>query len=440
MTKKLFISIYKITLWGEILNKELNIRFHFLLTSLLAFLLPIYPGIIPTAIALLFINWLASGNFVYLFRKNKNSFYFLLFISLYLLYVIGLFYSENYEYGLKDLEIKLSLLVFPLIYFSSDKFKKEQLKSVFRKFIYGCLTASAICIGYATYQYFITQYTISKGIWAWDYGINFFLKDRLSLWMHPSYRSMYFVMALTAIYLLKEKEQYASFLKKYFTPAILAALVLFFNSKAGILSLLLFGAFVSWQLIFKEKKIKFAVVGIIISVLLFVSLYFSAPEFTIRVKSIFNIFSENIDMRKSEESTASRIAIWNAAKTVIAENFFIGTGTGDVKDALTDEYSKQGMTFALKEDLNAHNQFLQSFTALGIIGFISLCSSLLIPLFMGWKNKNYVYVIFILIIILNLFTESMFETQAGVVFYAFFNSLLLFSQPAPNETSGKEKI
>lgn len=409
------------------MSRELNIRIHFYITSLFAFLLPIYPDILPAIIVLLIINWLAGGNFVRLFRKNKFLFPFLLFISLYVLYAIGLIYSENLDFGLFDLETKLSLLIFPLIFFSSENFNKMQLQSILKAFTYGCVASSIICFGYALYQYFHVKYLLANNIWAWNYGINFFLKDRLSIWMHPGYRAMYFVMGLAFIYLFRKKEQHLSFLEKYLIPIILAVFVLLFNSKAGILSLLILGIYIGWQLIFKEKKIKLAAAGMAVSILLFLSLYFAAPEFAIRINNVFNAFSEKVDVRKSEESTATRMALWDAAKTVIAENFLAGTGTGDVKDALMKEYSKEGMTFAIKENLNTHNQFLQTFAALGIIGFLSLCASLLIPFFMEWKKRNYIYVVFILIIIINFLTESMLETQAGMVFYAFFNSLLLFS-------------
>lgn len=408
------------------LNRELNIRFHFYITLSLSFLLPIYPPVLPVVIILLVINWLAGGNFMRLFRKNLHTPYLLLFISLYLLYLIGLTYSENLTYGLKDLETKLSLLIFPLIYFSSEKLNVQQMQSVFKALIYGCVAAAVICIGHAFYQYFMVKYTLSQGIWAWNYGINFFLKSRLSVWIHPSYRSMYFALALAVIYLFRKKELFSG-QKKYFIFLFLAICVLLFNSKAGILSLMVLGAHIMWQLVFKEKRIKLAVGGTAVSVLLFISLYFAAPQFTIRINSVFTSFSANVDVKKSEESTASRIALWQAAKVVITQNWLTGTGTGDVKDELMNEYKREEMIFALQEKLNAHNQFLQTFAALGIAGFISLSASVLIPLFREWKKSNYIYVVFMLIILLNLLAESMFETQAGVVFYAFFNSLLLFS-------------
>ena len=42
------------------------------------------------------------------------------------------------------------------------------------------------------------------------------------------------------------------------------------------------------------------------------------------------------------------------------------------------------------------------------------------------KEKNYDYTIFLLIIILNFTTESVLETQSGIVFFSLFNTLFFF--------------
>ena len=344
-----------------------------------------------------------------------------------MLYLAGLIYSKNIDYGLKDVETKLSLLIFPLIYFSSEKPNKPQLQSILNAFIKGCLASAIICFSYALYQYISTKYTISQGKWAWNYGINFFLKDRLSIWIHPSYRAMYFVLALAIIYFQRNKKGNVSFWQKYFIPLILSFFVLLFNSKAGIITLSILGVMVCQQIVFKEKKIKLALTGMLAAVLLFLSLYFAAPQFAIRIDEAVNSLTENVDVKKSENSTASRMALWNAAKVVISENWMIGTGTGDVKDALFKEYEKEGMSFALQENLNAHNQFLQTFASLGIPGVLNISLILLFPLLYSFKKRNYIYMVFLLMIIINFSVESMLETQAGVIFYAFFNFLLLFS-------------
>jgi len=78
----------------------------------------------------------------------------------------------------------------------------------------------------------------------------------------------------------------------------------------------------------------------------------------------------------------------------LAENYIIGTGTGDSKDELVKEYEKRGMTGALEHKLNAHNEFYQVFVSLGIIGFLLFLTSLFYPLVIAFKRSQTIYLLF----------------------------------------------
>jgi hypothetical protein len=54
---------------------------------------------------------------------------------------------------------------------------------------------------------------------------------------------------------------------------------------------------------------------------------------------------------------------------------------------------------------------------------------LFLPAVAAFRRKDYIYFFFIILFSMNILVESMFENQAGVVFYAFFNSLLFWSIP-----------
>ena len=51
---------------------------------------------------------------------------------------------------------------------------------------------------------------------------------------------------------------------------------------------------------------------------------------------------------------------------------------------------------------------------------------LILPLFNAIRNEQYLYVIYLLIFALNMIFESMLEVQAGVVYYAFFNTFFFW--------------
>ena len=104
----------------------------------------------------------------------------------------------------------------------------------------------------------------------------------------------------------------------------------------------------------------------------------------------------------------------------------MGVGTGDVKDVLLQKYQEKGITNAYLLRLNAHNQYLQTTIALGILGLLVVLGCLFLPLYEALRQKNILVFLFILIVAFNLLVESMFERQAGIVFYSFFNALLFF--------------
>ena len=54
------------------------------------------------------------------------------------------------------------------------------------------------------------------------------------------------------------------------------------------------------------------------------------------------------------------------------------------------------------------------------------------------KNRNYLYLIFMFIMMLSMFTEDTIETQIGVTLFAFFNSFLVFAMPLDVDEKSSE--
>ena len=126
-------------------------------------------------------------------------------------------------------------------------------------------------------------------------------------------------------------------------------------------------------------------------------------------------------------SFTMRLEFWRAAWIIIKENLVIGIGTGDAPAAFKNQY-KQIKT-QLGEDCwhRSHNQFLAITVALGLIGLAYFIFSLIYPFLAVSNRKNYFYLLFFIIVTFSMLSEDTLETQAGVTFFAFFNSLLLLS-------------
>ena len=79
-----------------------------------------------------------------------------------------------------------------------------------------------------------------------------------------------------------------------------------------------------------------------------------------------------------------------------------------------------------KKNFNAHNQFLQVLIDHGLIGLLILLFYSFFMIYSSIVKKKFIFTIFLCIIILNFLTESILETQSGVIFFAFFNTILFF--------------
>jgi hypothetical protein len=205
-------------------------------------------------------------------------------------------------------------------------------------------------------------------------------------------------------------------------------LVFLLSSKAGFLSLGGILLFFSGILVFQHKNWLGGILILTLGTLIFTSMYELIPGPLQRLENAGKVVrSESGTLSHSSESTAERLSIWEVSTEIIKEHYLIGVGTGDVKDELLTKYSQKGMGTALDKKLNVHCQYLQTFVALGIAGFVVLVLMLVLPGIMSIRRNDIIYLLFLAIFAFNILVESMFETQAGVVFYAFFNAFLFIS-------------
>ena len=107
----------------------------------------------------------------------------------------------------------------------------------------------------------------------------------------------------------------------------------------------------------------------------------------------------------------------------------IGVGTGDVKEAILNEYDQKVTKATEGKYYNCHNEFLETAVRLGIIGEILLLIILFSPFFNRSNyQKNRLLIGFLIIIILNFLFESMLDRLNGVAFFAFFYCLLILPE------------
>lgn len=383
------------------LNK-LKYKSNYYALILLVFVIPLERKLIAPLTVLFFFTSIINGSF----KNIKINYKILFFGVLYLLYTIGFLYTENISTAKSDLMTKLPLLIIPISFAFSNIKWKECLDNISKSFIDGCFASAIIAIIYSSVQFYFNDNSSS------------FFYGNISLFAHPSYLALMLNMAIVYIYYRCLK---SLGLKQIILIIFFSAYIILLASKTGLITMLATHLFFIVLIAIKSKKYFSSVLVIfsLISIVLFA--YFYSNTFKTRINDLFTTSTSEINY---ESSTTARSVIWKICLEKITQKPLIGYGTGDVKNTLMDVYKNRGLTHFLEKKLNAHNQFLQTSLAIGILGGLLLFLMIIIPLYISFKNRHILYLSFLILIIINFFTEAMLERQVGVVFYSVFNSLL----------------
>lgn len=121
-------------------------KIYYGLLLLMAISLPLSKALMSIVPGLMMVNWLAEGHFSAKFQilKHRKSLQFLL--SIFLVYILGLIWTNSMKWGLHDVKIQLPFLILPLIIGTSGKLNYKQIKSVVYVFSLAVIVASLCSI------------------------------------------------------------------------------------------------------------------------------------------------------------------------------------------------------------------------------------------------------------------------------------------------------
>lgn len=398
--------------WGRLLDTAL---------LLLAVALPFAAGVIPVfilLIALAVIGLRVKGGGEWR-RPALNS--ALPWMALYyLLHVIGMAWSTNTQFGLFDLEVKASFVLFPVLWWLLPSTARIDVNKVWKGFVWANAAAVVVSLVAACWRFVPEWYLRGQG--QLPYGApwtNHFFESRFALFLHPSYMAMYLCFALAVL-------QFGVSGMRQGVRGMLSALlvvgVILCNSKIGWLTLAVvigLAVMAAWREPAHRRRL-LALSGLGLAV--FIALFMAFP--TVSGKLTQALSATGAIDPTSDQSSALRRMAWDAATDLFQAQPFTGVGTGDIKDELVAVYEAKGYVHAAAKRMNAHSQFLQSAAALGIPGVLALLAMVLVPLVISVRRGRRPAVAFWLIILLNWCVESMAEVQAGVLFMTVMAWLL----------------
>ena len=335
---------------------------------------------------------------------------------LYIIYVAGLIYTSDLSRGFFDLEVKLSFLVVPLIFILSGKniFNEQRVQTLKLVFVAGALISTFVNLLHATYISLNEYFTFDN-----------YMYNRLSWGFHPSYAALYLNVSILILFLflIRNWEKLKIRIKILLSVIILYFFVhiIFLNSKMGIIMSGLTLLVLLIYLVISKRKYLLGLLSLAVFLLVSVLILKFTPYISSRLASAWEAFiSYSETGTHQNDGTTNRLQVWHYASQVAIKNLPEGVGTGDVRSALNTAYIENGFVNGAAMNLNAHNQFLQTFVAIGLPGLCILVLIIMSLFYSGIKKKNIYILIFSLVLLGNFLVESMLETQAGVIFTIFF--------------------
>ena len=329
---------------------------------------------------------------------NKNQKWILrLSIAFFLMYALSVLWGGEFVTGIKSVEKKLLFLVLPSLFLIFGK-RIQNVGNSVSIFVSFVNLALLTCLAIAIYQA-----SIYIGFQTWPFKYYNF-----TYWIgiHPGYISLLVLLSLVCTgFIIKEAK-----------------------GRGGIWWISLF--FQSFMLFFIGAK--YAIFSFLISVVIFLCLFkfhkrrilIGAAVFLMLFSLAFFVSVNSWDrIGKVKESLADRIELDKVGVNLVAEQWFLGYGAGNVDDKLKKKYKRLGYSEAFSKNYNIHNQYLQTLLSVGVIGF-ALLISVIVLIFKVADNRIFAFLLLLQFLIFFMI-ESVLVRQKGVV--AFMTWILFIS-------------
>lgn len=282
-------------------------------------------------------------------------------------------------------------------------------KWVLQVFVYTVLISCIICI--------IATYIRSKGY------IFYYHSPTEILDLQLNYLAIFTCFALAIVYSELVNTNVIKWEYYFFIPFFFFSLAVFYN-RTSIIVVFILTLFFMVAYLKKKGNLKF-LIG-------FIAFFLFSATWVVNRPIVQSKFKEmaHIDLNGPTNygnGIYSRMLSWECSWQQIKNAVFIGSGTNNTSQLLTDCYEKKIGNEAVQvvEAYNAHNQFLQTALDLGYVGLLVLLLIYARMLYVSIKKKDMLLLFFFIIMSLFGMTESFLIRQWGIVFFVFFTPYLM---------------
>jgi len=382
-----------------------------------AFLLPLSRAGIVFFSALLTLLWILEGDFKKKYLLLSQSKIVKVLLAFILFNLIAVFWSE---YMLQSLEYIQKYWYFLPIFVIFTSIKKEYINKALSAFIFGMFISEII------------SYGVFFELWQFKHAT----PQNPTPFMHHIEYSIF--LAFTALVLLgrifNETDLKYTFLYIFFFATVSGNLFLT-AGRTGQIAFIL-GLFVLAMLSFKNK-VKAFFVSVILSVLVLGIAFNLSTTFSERIITGKNSLVNVVEKEDYCSSWGSRVAVWVVAEDIMIENPILGVGISDnmteFHNLISEKYPK--MECVQGYLMHMHNQYIQTFTQMGIIGLVLLLGIfymiIKLPLKeIEYRNIQYVYVT---VVLFAFVSEVLYHRQFSMALFALIVGILLAQNRVENE-------
>lgn len=363
--------------------------------------------------------------------KNFKTSHFKLYYGFFIFYalvILSLLYTENIGLGFRYIEKYSICLIVPFI-LSTIKIEKEFIFQILILFSLVIIVLILYCEFHLIKEMVLREDSISQ-IFNKRYSYLNFSKP---VDIHPAYFSLFIITSILTIFhvLISSPHKKPLKLIGIVLIAFLCLVIIQLANRTYLMVLLFvlnYCAFLYFNIIIK-KKVHLALI------LLGVNLVFliGSTQFGYTKKRIQQVFGYTYANGYKHEDGKKKLLQWSTAFDA-NKNFIIGNSLGDAKNSILEEYKKRGYSYYLKNSYNAHNQYLETFVGLGVMGLFSLLLIIYQGVRGSLKHSIGPYRILYFIIPIVFITESYLERHHGLVFIVLIYALIILPPDRPERT------
>ena len=339
----------------NIRHLNLDQIYQYLLIAL-AFVFPLTVAGGNLIIGMIVLIWLLSGNYKDKFNQITNNKLAVLSILFFSLHVIGLIWTDDIKWGLTIVK-KMSdfLFLLPILLTIT---KREYIKYYISAFILAMTLTEVLS--------YLVWFEVIDPLHKATVG------NPTPTMSHISYNPyLTFAIYLIAHELLNNKSlsSFSKYLYSFF--ALTMSVNMFITGgRAGQVMFFAMITILIFQY-YNSKKIKAAVLTIIILPSIFMTAYSVSPQFNNRVhQAIGDLYSYSSG--ELNTSIGQRISFTLNSLKIIQENPIIGVGTGDFPNEYKMVNIKNSPDVSLT--VNPHNMYILTTVQLGLLGLIIMLS------------------------------------------------------------------